>query len=194
MLVAIKTNKFEKQPAIVDCMKRAKSHGSRLHLFGLLSDGGVHSHINHLFALLRCAKDNGIEHVYVHCFGDGRDTDPKSATKYLKQLQDYIKEIGVGEISDITGRYYAMDRDKRWDRVTIAYEGLVDGKGDKCSAEDLIKTVEENYSNQVTDEFLKPIICGSGDSRIKSEQPQQAMLPELMDCRGRHSVHVQLPV
>ncbi|ORX34754.1 metalloenzyme [Kockovaella imperatae] len=164
---SIKKNEFEKQKAIVDCMERAKSNGSRLHLLGLVSDGGVHSHIQHLFALLRAAKDSGIEHVYIHCFGDGRDTDPKSATKYLKQLQDYIKEIGVGEISDITGRYYAMDRDKRWDRVTIAYEGLVEGKGDKCSAEDLIKKVEENYSNNVTDEFLKPIICGSEDSRVK---------------------------
>ena len=150
-------------------MKRAKANDSRLHLFGLLSDGGVHSHITHLYALLKCAKDNDIKNVYVHCFGDGRDTDPKSATKYLKALQDHIKELGIGEISDVTGRYYAMDRDKRWERVTVAYEALVDGKGDKCKAEDLIKTVEENYDNKVTDEFLKPIICGSEDSRVKSE-------------------------
>ena len=151
-------------------MKRASEHGSRLHLLGLLSDGGVHSHITHLFALLRCAKDNSIENVYIHCFGDGRDTDPKSAVKYLGQLQDYIKEVGVGEISDFTGRYYAMDRDKRWDRVQKAYEGLVDGKGDKCSEGDLIKTIEDGYKNNVTDEFVKPLICGSEDSRIKGGQ------------------------
>ena len=150
-------------------MKHAASHGSRLHLLGLISDGGVHSHIQHLFALLRCAKDYKIEHVYVHFFGDGRDTAPKSATKYLKELQDYMKEIGTGEVSTVCGRYFAMDRDKRWDRVKIAVDGLVQGQGEKVSEQDIIKTVEAGYEKDVTDEFIKPIICGSDDSRIKSE-------------------------
>ena len=150
-------------------MKRAASHGSRLHLLGLVSDGGVHSHIQHLFALLRCAKDHKIEHVYIHFFGDGRDTAPRSATKYIQQLQDYIKEVGVGEISTVAGRYYAMDRDKRWDRVKIAVDALTDGQGEKINGEDLVKTVEDGYAKDITDEFIKPIISGSDDSRIKSE-------------------------
>ena len=148
-------------------MKHAKAHGDRLHLLGLISDGGVHSHITHLFALLRCAKDYQIQNVYVHFFGDGRDTAPRSATKYIKQLQDFMKENSIGEISTLTGRYYAMDRDKRWDRVKIAVDALIDGEGESCSEADLVKKVEEGYSNDVTDEFIKPIICGSTESRIK---------------------------
>ncbi|WWD08993.1 2,3-bisphosphoglycerate-independent phosphoglycerate mutase [Kwoniella europaea PYCC6329] len=164
---SIKKDEFQKQPAIVDAMNHAKSTSGRLHLLGLISDGGVHSHIQHLFALLRVAKKHEIPHVYIHFFGDGRDTAPKSATKYIGQLQDYIKEIGIGEISTVVGRYYAMDRDKRWDRVKIAIEGLVEGKGEKSSQEELIKTVEQGYENGTTDEFIKPIISGSEDSRIK---------------------------
>ncbi|EIW67937.1 hypothetical protein TREMEDRAFT_72064 [Tremella mesenterica DSM 1558] len=163
----IKKDEFSKQPAIVDTMKRAASHGSRLHLLGLISDGGVHSHITHVFALLRCAKAHNIEHVYIHFFGDGRDTAPRSATKYIQELQDYIKEVGVGEISTVVGRYFAMDRDKRWDRVKIAVDGLISGEGDKVEADDLVKTVEAGYEKDVTDEFIKPIISGSEDSRIK---------------------------
>lgn len=148
-------------------MERAKSHGSRLHLMGLISDGGVHSHITHLFALLRCAKEHGIEHVYIHYFGDGRDTAPKSATTYIQQLLDYIKEVGVGEISTVVGRYYAMDRDKRWERVKVAVDALCQGKGDLCKEDELVKTVEDGYAKDVTDEFIKPIICGSEGSRLK---------------------------
>ncbi len=173
-------------------MKRATSHGDRLHLLGLVSDGGVHSHITHLFALLRCAKDYKISNVYVHFFGDGRDTAPKSATKYIKQLQDYMKEQGIGEISTVIGRYYAMDRDKRWDRVKIALDGLIGAEGEKCTEEDLVKKVEEGYSQDVTDEFIKPIICGSADSRIKSTSVIRLSL--LTRRRGRYLVHVQLPV
>lgn len=166
----IKKNEFEKQTAIIDSMKHAAAHGSRLHLLGLVSDGGVHSHIKHLFALLQCAKDHKIEHVYIHFFGDGRDTAPRSATKYIQQLQEKIKELGVGEISTVAGRYYAMDRDKRWDRVKIAVDALTEGKGDKIDGADLVKTVEDGYAKDITDEFIKPIISGSEDSRIKSGQ------------------------
>lgn len=163
-------------------MKQAKAAGSRLHLLGLVSDGGVHSYILHLFALLKCAKEHEIEHVYIHFFGDGRDTAPKSATKYIQQLLDNIKEVGVGEISTVVGRYYAMDRDKRWDRVKIAVDALVQGKGEKtCGQDDLVKTVEEGYENGITDEFIKPIVCGSADSRIKSTSgPSQASRTELI--------------
>lgn len=164
--VGIKKNEFAKQPAIVQAMEHAKANSGRLHLLGLVSDGGVHSHITHLFALLKVAKSYEIPHVYIHFFGDGRDTAPRSATTYIKQLQDFISENGVGEISTVVGRYYAMDRDKRWDRVKIAVDGLVGGVGDK--SDDVVKTVEEGYKNDLTDEFIKPIICGSADSRIKS--------------------------
>jgi 2,3-bisphosphoglycerate-independent phosphoglycerate mutase len=166
---AIKKDEFAKQRSIIETMEQAKEAGSRLHLLGLVSDGGVHSHITHLFALLRVAKTYGIEHVYIHFFGDGRDTAPRSATTYIQQLQDYIKEIGVGEISTVVGRYYAMDRDKRWERVKVAIDALVKGEGDKCSGDELIAKVEEGYKNDVTDEFIKPIICGSDDSRITSK-------------------------
>lgn len=148
-------------------MKQAKSAGSRLHLLGLVSDGGVHSHINHLKALLRCAKEHGIEHVYIHFFGDGRDTAPKSSNKYAKELLDYISEIGVGEISTIVGRYYAMDRDKRWDRVKIAVDALTHGEP-TCGQDDVVATIEKGYEEKITDEFIKPIVCGSADSRIKA--------------------------
>ncbi|OWZ61644.1 2,3-bisphosphoglycerate-independent phosphoglycerate mutase [Cryptococcus neoformans Tu401-1] len=164
---SIKKDEFKDQPAIIDAMKHAKETSGRLHLLGLVSDGGVHSHIQHLFALLRVAKSYGIANVYIHFFGDGRDTAPKSATKYIKMLQDYIKEVGVGEISTVVGRYYAMDRDKRWERIKVAVDGLVKGEGEKTDQEGLIKTVEDGYEKDVTDEFIKPIISGSEDSRIK---------------------------
>jgi 2,3-bisphosphoglycerate-independent phosphoglycerate mutase len=159
---AIKKNEFHKTPKIIESMEHAKANSGRLHLLGLVSDGGVHSHIGHLFALLKMAKEIGVPHVYIHFFGDGRDTAPRSATIYVKQLQDFIEENGVGELATIVGRYYAMDRDKRWERVKIAVDGLVSGVGEKT--DDPIKTIEENYAKDVTDE----IICGSEDSRIKS--------------------------
>jgi 2,3-bisphosphoglycerate-independent phosphoglycerate mutase len=166
----IKKEEFAGQPNIVASLKHAKEHGSRLHLCGLISDGGVHSHISHVFELVKAAKAQGIEHIYIHFFGDGRDTAPRSATKYIGQLQDFLKEQGVGEIATVVGRYFAMDRDKRWDRVKIAVDGLVQGTGDKVDDEkDLIKTIEKGYEGDITDEFIKPIICGSEGSRIQSE-------------------------
>ncbi len=127
----------------------------------------MHSHIGHLFALLKAAKEQGVPKVFIHFFGDGRDTAPRSATKYLAQLQEFCKSEGVGEVATIVGRYYAMDRDKRWERVKIAVDGLIGGVGEKT--DDPIKAIEENYKKDVTDEFLKPIICGGADSRIQSE-------------------------
>ncbi|ODN88108.1 2,3-bisphosphoglycerate-independent phosphoglycerate mutase [Cryptococcus wingfieldii CBS 7118] len=164
---SIKKDEFAKQPAIVESLKHAKENNGRLHLLGLVSDGGVHSHIQHLFALLRAAKAAEVPHVYIHFFGDGRDTAPRSASKYAQQLLDYIKEIGIGEISTVVGRYYAMDRDKRWDRVKIAVDGLLKGEGDKTTQDKLVETIEEGYKKDVTDEFIKPIISGSEDSRIQ---------------------------
>ncbi|KAJ9101878.1 hypothetical protein QFC21_003218 [Naganishia friedmannii] len=164
--LSIKKNEFHQTEKIIESMEHAKANNGRLHLLGLISDGGVHSHIGHLFALLKMAKERGVPKVFIHFFGDGRDTAPRSATIYAKQLLDFIKENGVGELATIIGRYYAMDRDKRWERVKIAVDGLVSGVGEK--SDDPIKTIEENYAKDITDEFLKPIICGSEESRIQS--------------------------
>ncbi|WOO84711.1 2,3-bisphosphoglycerate-independent phosphoglycerate mutase [Vanrija pseudolonga] len=161
---SIKNDEFKLQPSIAASLKHAKDTNGRLHLMGLLSDGGVHSHINHLFALLRAAKEAGVPHVYIHAFGDGRDTAPKSATGYVQQLLDYIKEISIGELVTFVGRYYAMDRDKRWERVKVAVDALVDGVGEK--ADDPVKAIEQSYENGVTDEFVKPLIFGDDSTRI----------------------------
>lgn len=118
-----------------------------------VSDGGVHAHINHLKALLKVAKDSGVPKAYVHFFGDGRDTDPKSGLGHLKDLLAYMKEINYGQVATLVGRYYAMDRDKRWERIQVAVDALVQGKGE--SSDDPVKTVEERYNNGETDEFLK---------------------------------------
>ncbi|KAL1730414.1 BPG-independent protein [Schizophyllum commune] len=163
--VAIKKREFHKNPAILDSFKRAKEGNGRLHLLGLVSDGGVHSHINHLFALLETAKEVGVPHTYVHFFGDGRDTAPRSASKYAQQLLDFMKKENYGELATIVGRYYAMDRDKRWERIKIAVDGLTKGEGEVSTA--AIDSVEANYKKDVTDEFLKPIIVDGDEGRIK---------------------------
>ena len=121
----IENGEFEKNPALVDAMTKARTGDRRLHLFGLLSDGGVHSHSNHLYALLRMAKQNGVERVFVHCFMDGRDTLPTNGAMYIEQLQQKMREYGVGKIASISGRYYAMDRDKKWDREKKAFDAMV---------------------------------------------------------------------
>lgn len=131
----------------------------------------MHSHINHLFALLETAKEQGVPHTYIQFLGDGRDTAPRSATKYVQELIDFTKKIEYGEIATVIGRYYAMDRDKRWERVKIAIDGLVQGEGEKVEGgkEGLVKAIEENYKKNVTDEFLKPIIVNEDEGRIKGE-------------------------
>ncbi|TFK56313.1 cofactor-independent phosphoglycerate mutase [Heliocybe sulcata] len=163
--VSIKKRQFHKEDKIVGSFKRAKEGNGRLHLLGLVSDGGVHSHIHHLFALLETAKEIGVPHVYIHFFGDGRDTAPRSASKYAQQLVDFIQKEKIGEIATVVGRYYAMDRDKRWERVKIAVEGLVNGEGEE--GKDVVKAIEEKYKKDETDEFLKPIIVNGEAGRIK---------------------------
>ncbi|KND04804.1 2,3-bisphosphoglycerate-independent phosphoglycerate mutase [Spizellomyces punctatus DAOM BR117] len=162
--LSIKNKTLAQQPALVDAFKSAKEGNGRLHLLGLISDGGVHSHIRHLFELLEAAKDYGVPKTFVHFFGDGRDTAPRSADKYLQELLDFMKKIGYGSVATIVGRYYAMDRDKRWERIKVAYEGLVQGVGEKT--DDPLKTVKERYSKDETDEFLKPIIVEE-DGRVQ---------------------------
>ncbi|KAJ2962549.1 hypothetical protein NQZ79_g2431 [Umbelopsis isabellina] len=164
--LAVKNKQFGKTENIKKCFERAKSTNGRLHLMGLVSDGGVHAHINHLIHLLESAKEAGVPNTYIHFYGDGRDTSPKSATKYIKQLLEAIEKLQYGTLATIVGRYYAMDRDKRWERVQVAFEGLTEGKGEK--ADDAIKAVEARYEQGETDEFLKPIIL-SEEGRIKDD-------------------------
>lgn len=164
--LAIKKSDFFENPVLKEAFKNVKKSNSQIHLIGLVSDGGVHSHINHLFALLEMAKKNGVENVVVHAFLDGRDTPPQSAVKYLKDIEKKVEEIGVGCIATVSGRYYAMDRDKRWERTKKAYDALVHGEGE--FADDAISAVEKAYERGETDEFVFPtIIEGCREKLVK---------------------------
>src|SRR3989344_4748904 len=154
---AIKNKSFFKNKALLEAIHHSKKNKTKLHLMGLLSDAGVHSHINHLFALLELAKHHGLKEVYVHAFLDGRDTPPKSAEKYIKQLQQKMKELEIGQLATMMGRFYAMDRDNRWKREHKAYECMVDCIGRK-GITDPIKALKHAYTKGETDEFVKPTI------------------------------------
>ncbi len=153
----IDTGAFFENSAFLDAMSNCREWGSALHLMGLLSDGGVHSHITHLFALLNMAKDQGIEKIYVHCFLDGRDVPPSSGRHFVEQLQAKLQQLGVGQIATVMGRYYAMDRDKRWDRVQRAYDAIVCGQAPYEA--DAAQAVQRSYDAGVTDEFMEPVAC-----------------------------------
>ena len=153
--VAIRDKSFDENKELLASIYYAKQNNKPLHLIGLVSDGGVHSHINHLKAILNVCKNNDFKNVLIHAFTDGRDCDPKSGLGFLKELKNHI-DTTVGTIATITGRYYAMDRDKRWDRVKLAYDAIVNGLGEET--DDIFKAVEQSYANGVTDEFIKPII------------------------------------
>ncbi len=152
----IQDGDFFKNEALLNAMNNCKKNNSALHTFGLLSDGGVHSHITHLFGLLEMAKREGLSKVYVHAFLDGRDTAPTSGEDFMKELCDKMEEIGIGEVATVTGRYYAMDRDNRWDRVEKAYKAITQGEG--IEAECPVKAIEDSYAADVTDEFVKPTV------------------------------------
>lgn len=152
----IKDGDFFQNEALLTAVNEAKKNQSSLHFMGLLSDGGVHSHNTHLYALLELAKKAGLTKVYVHCFLDGRDTPPASGKGYVEQLQAKMKEIGVGEIGVISGRYYAMDRDNRWDRVELAYHALTKGEGVKGT--DGAQSIQQSYDDDKTDEFVMPTV------------------------------------
>src|SRR5580692_4081864 len=154
------TNKqLQNVPLFLQAMERGRTR--QLHFIGLLSDGGVHSHIQHLFALLEMAKQQKVENVFVHCFMDGRDTPPNSGRDYVRQLQQKMRELGVGEIATLVGRYYAMDRDNRWERIELAYRALVHGEAETKS-NDPVAALQQSYEQGVTDEFVKPIVITRG--------------------------------
>jgi 2,3-bisphosphoglycerate-independent phosphoglycerate mutase len=151
----IESGQLANQPLFVEAMERGRTH--QLHLIGLLSDGGVHSHIQHLFALLRMARENKVSKVFVHCFMDGRDTPPESGIDFLRQLEQKMREYGVGQIASVSGRYYAMDRDNRWERVEKAYRAMVHGDSD-VKFSDPIAAIRASYEKGVTDEFVIPAV------------------------------------
>ncbi len=153
---AIQDGDFFENKALLAACANVKENGSSLHLMGLVSDGGVHSHIEHIFGLLELAKRQGIEQVYVHCFLDGRDTPPASGKEYVEQLEAKMKELGVGEVATVMGRYYAMDRDNRWDRVEKAYRALVYGEGEQAASGP--EGIQASYDKDETDEFVLPTV------------------------------------
>ena len=153
---AIQDGDFFENKALLAACENAKANDSALHMFGLVSDGGVHSHIEHIFGLLELAKKQGLTKVYVHCFLDGRDTPPASGKEYVEKLEAKMKELGVGEVASVMGRYYAMDRDNRWDRVQKAYNAIVMGQGN--TADSAIDAIDASYKEDVTDEFVVPTV------------------------------------
>lgn len=161
---AIEDGDFFEKTEFIDAIDKTIKSGKSLHLLGLLSDGGVHSHIDHLKALIKLAKDKGLKNVFVHAFLDGRDVQPGSAKNYIIDLENYLKDIGVGKIATISGRYYAMDRDKRWERVQLAYNAIVLGEGETASS--ALEAIEKSYHDNKTDEFVLPTAIQSNNAPI----------------------------
>ena len=153
---AIQDGDFFENEALLKAMKNAKENNAALHLMGLLSDGGVHSHIEHLRGLLEFAKKEGLQKVYVHAFMDGRDVPPSSGKDFIIKTEEMMKEVGVGQIATVSGRYYAMDRDNRWERVELAYNALVLGKGETATS--AVEAIEKSYHDNKTDEFVLPCV------------------------------------
>src|SRR5438067_3173920 len=156
--VMIEKGELFSNPALMSAMKNARSGGRQLHIFGLLSDGGVHSHQNHLYALLRMARQNGIDRVFVHAFMDGRDTLPTNGAGYMEQLQQQIRTLGVGKVASVGGRYFAMDRDRRWERIARPFDVMVLGDGEAARYIDPVQGIKQSYNNGVTDEFIVPFV------------------------------------
>jgi len=161
--IAIREGEFAKNETFLGAVDHVKKHDTALHLFGLLSDGGVHSHIDHMFALLRLAKDHDLKKVYVHAFLDGRDVGPKTAETYIQETLEKMKEYGVGEFATISGRYYSMDRDKRWERVEKSYRAMVYGEGPSYS--NPIDVVKDSYEHGIFDEFVLPSVVTKEDGQ-----------------------------
>ena len=170
----IKEKEFFNNAALNNVIDYVNENNKTLHLFGLLSDGGVHSHIDHLFATMQLCRDKNVKDLQIHCFMDGRDVSPTSGVKFIKKLQDKIKEIGIGNIASIMGRYYAMDRDKRWERVEEAYDALTQGL---CIVRDNpVEAIEESYKKNITDEFIKPILIRQEDSKFGLVKPEDSII------------------
>jgi 2,3-bisphosphoglycerate-independent phosphoglycerate mutase len=161
--VAVRDGSFASNPVLLEALRSAKKDNKKLHLLGLVSNGGVHSHINHLKALIDCCKTEALHQVFIHAFTDGRDTDPKSGLGFIRDLQAHLDSTATGRIASVSGRYYAMDRDKRWERVKLAYDTLVNGKGG--SGNSAVEIIEKNYEAGITDEFIKPSVVTDSDGK-----------------------------
>lgn len=164
---AIETGDFFRNETLTKAIRKIKGGGGALHLLGLVSDGGVHSHLNHLKALVAMARQEGLSEVYIHAFMDGRDTPPESGIEYMGQLQDFLADKGSCSVATVSGRYYAMDRDNRWDRVSKAWQALVDGVG-QHTANDPVQAIRDAYSRGETDEFIKPVVILNEDNRPRA--------------------------
>ena len=171
---AIDDGDFFQNEVLLQAMENCKKNNSDLHLWGLLSDGGVHSHITHLYGLLEMAKKNGLSNVYVHAFLDGRDTPPASGKSFVEALQQKMDEIGVGKMASLSGRYYAMDRDNNWDRVEKAYNSLVKGEG--VQATDAVQAMADSYANDVTDEFVLPTVIVENGAPLSVVKPNDSVI------------------
>ena len=165
---------FFRNPAFLKAMDNCKQKKTALHLMGLCSDGGVHSHLEHLYALVRMAKEQGLSKVYIHCFMDGRDTPPRSGEGYIRQLEEKLNEIGAGEIATVSGRYYAMDRDNRFERVERAYDALVYGEG--FTAESGHEAMEKSYARGDSDEFVQPTVILKNGKPVATVQPDDSII------------------
>ena len=170
----IQDGTFFENPALLNAVKNCKENDSALHMFGLLSDGGVHSHNTHLYGLLELAKKNDLKKVYVHCFLDGRDTPPASGKDYVEQLEAKMAEIGVGEVAMVSGRYYAMDRDNNYDRVEKAYLAMTKGEG--LTADSAVAAVAESYDRDETDEFVKPTVVQKNGAPVALIQDKDSVV------------------
>ena len=181
---SIEDGDFFSNQELVAAIENCKKNNSKLHILGLLSDGGIHSHIRHLMAILELAKRKDFENVYVHCFTDGRDTPPASADTYITELEEKIKEKGVGKIATISGRFYAMDRDKRWQRVERAYNAIVKGEGEKYNSASA--AIENSYQKEIFDEFIEPsVICKNGEPIAKLEENDSVIFFNYRPDRAR---------
>ncbi len=185
---AIREDTLKSMPAIKDAFAYAKKNNRAVHLLGLLSDGGVHAHINHAKGLIRAAEEAGVDNVFVHGFSDGRDVDPKSGAGFIEDIEAYAKNHGA-RLATVTGRYYAMDRDNRWERVALAYNAMVKGEGTKT--EDPVAAIKASYEDGVTDEFLKPIIVTEDDKPVATVQEGDVVLFfNFRTDRGRELTHM----
>lgn len=171
---SIEDGEFFTNPEFIAAIENCKKNHSKLHILGLVSDGGVHSHIRHLYGLLEMAKRRDFEEVYVHCFLDGRDTPPASAESYVVKLQEKMQEKEIGKIASICGRFYSMDRDKRWERVQKCYDALVNGEGKKASSS--VKAIEDSYQKEVFDEFVEPTLICNGDEPIATIEKNDSVI------------------
>ena len=182
--LAVKNKTLGKEKVLLDALSYAKKNNKNIHLLGLVSDGGIHSHINHLKALLDVATENNVKNVYLHAFTDGRDCDPKSGKSFINDIQQHMLKT-TGELASITGRYYAMDRDNRWERIKIAYDALVNSEGIKST--NAVESIEESYKNNITDEFIMPIIMTdeSGVPKTKIKDDDVVIYFNYRTDRGR---------